>query len=389
MQTWPGPTMTNRSRPRCAGAALAFAAAAALSLAGCSGKDHSADSAPASSGVSLTPAQRQHIRLYTVQSSSFQRAVQVDGVVDFDNDQATSVLAPFSGPVTRILVVPGQHVGKGQALAVVESPDFSAAVGAYRKAAATAANARRLADLDKDLLAHQGVSQREADQAETDAVSAEADRAAAQQALAAMNAGAGAIAGAQQGRAAHAAGVIRAPIAGTVVERLITPGLYLQAGTTPCFTIANLSRVWVMAQVFAADLPSVQVGAPARVLAGDAVLAGRVENVAAEVDPATGAVAARVAVDNPRGLLKKQQYVQVAIDGRQPITGILVPASAILRDDENLPFVYLAEADGSFARRRITQGARAGDNYQVLGGLGAGDRVVVDGAIFVQFMQDQ
>ena len=380
--------MTNESIPRRAHAALALAALAALLLSGCSAKDHPADSAPASSGVALTPAQRQHIQLYTIQPRAFQRAVETDGVVDFDNDQATSVLAPFSGPVTQILVVPGQRVSKGQALAVVASPDFSAAVSAYRKAVVTAANARRLADLDKDLLQHQGVSRREADQAQSDAVGAEADRAAALQALVAMNVGAGAIRDVQQGRTV-ASGVIRAPIAGTVVDRLVTPGLMLQAGTTPCFTIANLSRVWVMAQVFAADLPSVQVGAPAQVQATGASFAGRVENVAAQVDPATGAVAARVAVDNPAGLLKKQEYVRVAIEGRQPIQGILVPASAILRDDENLPFVYVAQPDGGFARRSITQGARAGGDYQVLGGLAAGDRVVVDGAIFVQFMQDQ
>ena len=340
------------------------------------------------SGVALTPAQRQHIRLYTIQPSTFQRGVEANGVVDFDNDRATSVLAPFSGPVTRILVVPGQRVSKGQALAIVASPDFSAAVSAYRKAAATAGNSRRLADLDKDLLQHQGVSQREADQAATDAVNAEADRAAALQALVSMNAGADTIRNLQHGGTASS-GVIRAPIAGTVVDRPITPGLVLQAGTTPCFTIANLSRVWVMAQVFAADLPSVQVGEAARVQATGASFAGRVENVAAQVDPATGAVAARVAVDNPGGLLKKQEYVRVAIEGGQRIVGILVPASAILRDDENLPFVYVAELGGRFARRTITQGRRVADDYEVVGGLVSGDRVVVDGAIFVQFMQDQ
>ena len=380
--------MTDESSPRRGPGALALAAAAALLLASCSGKDRRTDSVAVFSGVALTPAQRQHIRLYTIQPSTFQRGVEANGVVDFDNDRATSVLAPFSGPVTRILVVPGQRVSKGQALAIVASPDFSAAVSAYRKAAATAGNSRRLADLDKDLLQHQGVSQREADQAATDAVNAEADRAAALQALVSMNAGADTIRNLQHGGTASS-GVIRAPIAGTVVDRPITPGLVLQAGTTPCFTIANLSRVWVMAQVFAADLPSVQVGEAARVQATGASFAGRVENVAAQVDPATGAVAARVAVDNPGGLLKKQEYVRVAIEGGQRIVGILVPASAILRDDENLPFVYVAELGGRFARRTITQGRRVADDYEVVGGLVSGDRVVVDGAIFVQFMQDQ
>ncbi len=131
------------------------------------------------------------------------------------------------------------------------------------------------------------------------------------------------------------------------------------------------------------------VGDAATVTADGASYAGRVENVSAQVDPATGAVAARVAVDNPGGALKKQMYVRVAIQGRQASVGLVAPASAILRDDENLPFVYVAQADGAFARRRITQGARVGDGYLVADGLKPGDRIVDDGAVFVQFMQDQ
>ena len=133
--------------------------------------------------VTLTAAQRQHIHLYTVEPSRFHKTIETTGAVDFDNDQATSVLAPFSGPVSRLLVSPGEKVKKGDPLAVVDSPDFAAAVSAYRKAIATAQTNRRLADLDKDLSQHQGVAQREAAQAETDAVNAEADRDAALQAL--------------------------------------------------------------------------------------------------------------------------------------------------------------------------------------------------------------
>ena len=137
--------------------------------------------------VTLTAAQRQNLRLYTVATSKFHKTIEATGVVDFDNDQATSVLAPFSGPVSRLLVSLGDHVKKGEPLAAVDSPDFAAAVSAYRKALATAKTDRRLADLDKDLLQHQGVAQREAEQAETDAVNAEADRDAALQALVSLN----------------------------------------------------------------------------------------------------------------------------------------------------------------------------------------------------------
>ncbi len=342
--------------------------------------------------VTLTAAQRQNIKLYTVTVASFDRTIEATGAVDFDNDQATSVLAPISGPVSRLVVSPGDKVKKGDPLAYVDSPDFATAISTYRKALVTAHTTRRLADLDKDLLQHQGVAQKEADQAETDAASAEADAYAALQTLVSLNVDPQTIKDVEQGRPiARIQGVIRSPIAGTVVEKLISPGQLLQAGTTACFTVADLSRVWVMAQVSNSDLPAVHVGDTVDVITGmDAKpIKGEVDNVAALVNPDTRLVAARVVVNNAHGLLRKQMYVSVRIHSLRPETGMMVPVSSILRDDENLPFVYVAQSDGSFARRSVTQGYRVGDQFQIPNGLRAGDQIVVDGGIFVQFMQNQ
>ena len=387
------PTPRRRAGARVA-TVLALATLALVN--GCSSHtDDSAHAAPASavaSNVTLSAAQRQHIGLYTVAASSYRRAIETTGTVDFDNDQATSVLAPFSGPVTRLLVSPGDQVSKGQPLALVDSPDFASAISAYSKALVTAKNARRLSDADKDLVQHDGVAQREAQQAQTDAANADADRDAALQALLALGVDRQVIKAIEQSRPmARIQAVIRAPIAGTVVEKLITPGQLLQAGTTACFTVADLSRVWVMAQLSGAELASVSVGDPADIITGTGSrnLAGTVANVAALVNPDTRLVAARVVVDNPGDVLKKQMYVSVVIHARQPSRGILIPVSAVLRDDENLPFVYVAQRDDSFARRHVTLGYRSGDSDDIAAGLTAGERVVVDGGIFVQFMQSQ
>ncbi len=157
-----------------------------LMLAACS-PDSGEQKTAAASNVTLTDAQKKNIRILAVAPSSFHKSVDTNGIVDFDNDQATSVLAPISGPVSRLLVSPGDHVTRGQPLATVASPDYATAIGAYRTAIVAAAAARRVANMDKDLLAHQGVSQREAAQAETDAVTAEAGRAAALRTLASLN----------------------------------------------------------------------------------------------------------------------------------------------------------------------------------------------------------
>ncbi|MDE2182743.1 MAG: efflux RND transporter periplasmic adaptor subunit [Alphaproteobacteria bacterium] len=364
---------------------------AAALIAGCSPKSDKQEGGAASGEVALTAAQRAHIQVYTVAPTSFHKTIVANGIVDFDNDQATSVIAPFSGPVARLLVPLGEQVKKGQALAIVDSSDFASAVGTYRKTFAAARTARRLADLDKDLVQHQGVSRREADQAESDAVGAEADRDAALQALVALSIDPKTIKDIQAGRpVSRIDGAIRAPIGGTVVEKLITPGELLAGGTTPCFTIANLSRVWVMAQVFGADVASVARGDTAEIDTGiSKTITGSVDNVAAVVDPDTRSVAVRIVADNPDVLLKKQMYVRVQIRSERPSTGLLVPASAILRDDENLPFVFVVKRDGGFARQHVTPGYRDGDRYDITSGLKSGDRVVSNGALFLQFMQNQ
>ena len=368
------------------------ALAAVFALSGCTPRDDNSPAPLTATDIKLTSAQRQNIQLYRVAPSRYHRTLETTAVVDFDNDQATSVLAPFSGPVSRLLVAQDDEVTKGQPLAVVDSPDFATALSTYQKALATAQTNRRLADLDKDLVQHNGVSQREYEQAQTDALNAEADRDAALRALVSLNVPAATIEALRQGKPVAApGGIIRSPVAGTVVERLITPGQLLQAGSTACFTIANLSRVWVMARLFGSDLSAVSVGDPAEVVTGvDAhTFAGTVDKVSALVDPDTRAVTVRVVADNPQHALRKQMYVRVLIHSHNESAGVLIPVSAVLRDDENLPFVYVAQPDGSFARRHITLGSRVANQYEAPAGLRDGDQIVVSGGLFVQFMQSQ
>src|SRR6476620_5100966 len=334
----------------------AIATAFALALvAACSSSPDDNAAAPTVTNVRLTKAQRAHLQLFTVVPIGYRQRIEAPGTVDFDNNQSTSVVSPFTGLVTRILVALGQPVAKGQALAAVASADVANAVAAYRKAAVTSANARRVAAADRDLAAHNGISEREAAQAQTDAASAEADRVAALQALASM--------GASPNSGLN--GIIRAPVSGVIADKTVTPGQLLQAGSSTAFTVANLSQVWVLAQIAPDDLSKVGYGDAATIDPGNGTgpFHGTVEHIGATVNPDTRAIVARIIAPNPGGLLKKQMFVDVSIESGRVSTGLLVPVSAVLRDDQNLPFVYVALPDGSFARR--------------------------NGALFLQFMQSQ
>ncbi|MDE2225988.1 MAG: efflux RND transporter periplasmic adaptor subunit [Xanthomonadaceae bacterium] len=364
----------------------------AVCLAGCSGKPSAQQSSTTPHNVTLTKAQQGSIRIYTVEPARYHTTITTTGVVDFDHNHATDILAPFSGAVTKVLVTQGQRVAKGQPLAEVASPDFAAAAGAYRQTVLAAKAADAVASNDHDLFAHQAISQRENAQAQADAASADANRDAALQTLVALHMDPQTIAAIRDGKpAAGGQGVIRAPIAGTLVAKSIAPGQTLAAGTTPCFTVADTATMWVMANVFGDDAAHVRVGDPATVVTGDGgkPVAGTITNVGAVVDPDTRSVAARVRVDNADGALKKQMYVTVHIRSHDAYGGLLVPVSAVLRDDENLPFVYAIESDGSYARRPVTLGTRVDDRYVVPEGLHPGDKVVVDGSIFLQFIQSQ
>lgn len=368
---------------------------ALLAAAGCGSKPEAdaATSAPAkSSAFTIPAAQRERIGVHAVAPSSFHPVVNTTGTVAFDGDQSTQVLAPISGPVVRILVQPGDHVKKGQALAYVSSPDFAAAVADYRKAQATARNAQRVADLDEQLFKNDAIARRDMEQAQTDAVSANADRDAALQQLHALGVDDTTLQALEAGQPVQAAyGVIRAPIEGTLVERLITPGQLLQAGTTPCFTVADISKMWVMANVYESDLANVHTGDAATVTtsAFPRSFAGVVDNIAALVDPGTKATAVRILVPNRERLLKKDMYVNVAIRSRNTRTGILVPVAAVLRDEDNTPFVFVQDSTGGYEHRTVRLGERVDAQYEILSGLAPGDRVVSEGGLFLQFAQSQ
>ena len=373
---------------------LGSVAFAALLLAGCSPKTAApAEAQPTPGELTITADQRARLKVLTVHPASFHRTIETTGTVGFDADRSTTILAPISGPVLRVLVELGVVVKAGDPLAEVNSPDYAAAITGYRKAVVTAQNLRKIADLNKDLFAADALARRDLEQSQVDAGNAEADRDAALQQLRSLGVPDEAIHAVEMGgsRPATADGLIRSPLAGTVVEKLVGPGQLLQAGTTPCFTVADLSDMWIATDVFEAQLASIAVGDTAEIVtsASMAPIAGRVDNISALLDPSTRAVGVRVIAENPGDVLKKQMYVHVLVHSRKASTGLLVPVAAILRDDENLPFVYLAQAGGSFARRPVTLGTRDGDNYEITAGLTDGDQVVVDGGLFMQFQQNQ
>jgi cobalt-zinc-cadmium efflux system membrane fusion protein len=346
---------------------------------------------PKPSNLTVTAEQRQRIHLVTVKTVAFRPTVDATGNVAFNGDHSTQVLSPVSGPAIHVIAEPGEFVHKGDALADVSSPDFAAAVAAYRKAETAFRNAKRIYVQDSALFKNDALARTELEQAQSDVASADADVGAAIEGMRSLGVDEDQIQAVRDGKKTSIAAVVRAPIDGTIVEKLISQGQLLAAGTTPCYTIADLSTMWVLANVFANDLGDVSVGQPAEIVTHTArgPMPGRLDYIASLADPGTKAVQVRIVVPNANRALRRDMFVQVQIKSSSEHRGILAPVSSVMRDEQNLPYVFVTAPGNSFARRKITLGNRFGDSYEIAQGLVDGDQVVADGALFLQFAETQ
>jgi cobalt-zinc-cadmium efflux system membrane fusion protein len=373
-------------------ARAALLATSILSVACSPTPSATAEAAATPASFSVTPDQRKRFTVTPAAITTFRPTLEVTGSVAFDGDHSTQVIAAISGPVTRLVVNPGARVKAGDVLATVSSPDFAVAVATYRKALEAERNAKRIQARNEQLFANDALARNDLDQSRADAVSATADVDAAAQGLTAIGVEGAVIAAIRDGKqTSPVEGAIRSPIAGVVVEKLINPGQLLQAGSTAAFTVADLRSMWVLANVYERDLALVTAGETVEILtdAHPGPIAGRVDYVSAMVDAGTKATTVRIVAQNPGETLKRDMFVRVQVRAKTARQGILVPDAAVLRDDQNLPFVFVAKTDGTFERHRVTLGAHVWTRYEITTGVKVGDPVVANGALFIQFAESQ
>jgi cobalt-zinc-cadmium efflux system membrane fusion protein len=328
--------------------------------------------------------QMSHVQVVTIQPAKLTRTLRLTGAVAYNAFKTTPVFTQVGGPVSRILVVPGQHVRQGEPMLEVTSPDYSQLLDTYLKARDTFRVADKNYDRAKDLYEHNAIAERDLLQAESDHNQAQADLNAAEQGMKILG-----IKNPEDLVKAPASAEIPliAPIGGDVVERLVAPGQVMQAGQTQAFTISDMSAVWVLANVYQTDLAYVKTGDDV-VVQTDAYpdsFHGKISYISAALDPNTRTLQARIVVDNPGEKLKKDMYCTATVTAGSIPNAIAVPDAAVLRDDENQPFVYVATGSNQFGRRAVEIGASQNGQTQVLKGLSVGEEVVGDGSLFLQF----
>jgi len=359
-----------------------------LAIAGC---DHHEPSAYEDTAKTATPGlftvppeQMQHIQLYTVTPTETKRVLRLTGTVAYNGFETTPVISSVGGPVTRIVVAPGVRVSRGQPMLYVSSPDYAQLRATYLKVRDAFSLADRSYARARDLYEHHAIAQADLLGAESARTQTQADLQNAEQSLRVL--GISNPESVLKGSAVPEV-PLRAPISGEVVDQESAAGQLLIAGQTQCFTISNLSTVWVMVNIYQQDLAFVHVGDPVTIHT-DAYgedFQGKISYISAALDATSRTLQARIVTRNPEGKLKKDMYVIANVVAETIKDALTVPDTALLRNTENQPYVYVSTDNGKFAERTLNTGASTDGRTQVLSGLKPGDKVVAEGALFLQF----
>ncbi len=371
--------------------ALAAASVIILVFIGCQGSRSKAS--PGSSGdqksgnaelFTIPQEQMAHVQVLTVQPTTLPRTLRLTGAVAYNSFRTTPVITQVSGPVSRVVVVPGQKVQKGEPMLYVASPDYSQLRTNYLKAKEAYALAQKAYARARDLYEHKAIAEQNLEQAQSAEIQAGGDLASAQAALKVM----GITDPDELVKAPPSFEVpVKAPISGLVVEQDVSAGQLIQPGTTQCFMISDTGNVWVLVNIYQKDLPYVRVGDTVTIQTDTypEVFHGRISYVAASLDPNTRTLQARIETNNPGEKLKKDMYVVATVNAGTIPNAVALPDAAVLRDSENQPFVYAAAGSNQFGRRAVTLGESLNGQTQITSGLKAGDEVIGNGSLFLQF----
>jgi len=329
------------------------------------------------------------IEVVTPQARMRRGILETSGKVQFNEETVTRVHSPVTGRVVEVLSKPGDVIEAGHPLFVIESQDLSQAKSDYSKAITDVERADRALRLAKELFEVKAIPQKDIREAESDyrKAIAERERAASRLRTLGMTETQIADVGARSDTSTRL--VIHAPRSGVVVERNIVHGQVVAYGQsdTPVnlFVIADLSTMWVLADVYEPDIPRVQRDQPVTVTLpccpGER-FEGRVSYISDIVDKDTRTIKVRAVVPNRGRLLKAEMFVKVAI--ATGATRVLaLPASALHRDQNQL-FVLVQKNKDEYERRPVKVGNDIEGGVEILEGVGPGDRVVTTGSILLK-----
>jgi len=361
----------------------AFLIVAWLALAACEAKE----AAPATTATKSGPGTLQlppgsphlsFIKIEEVKATDSSGPLALTARVGFDEDHTQRVSSPIDGRVTKLTVEPGDAVKAGQRLFELTSPEVGRIQSDAQKAHQDLSVAQRALDRVQKMRADGAASEKDLVQAQADFKKATSDLERNEAQLKALRI---------NESDPTVTAEVRAQIAGTVVIRNVLVGQEVRADAAePLITISNLDTVWVSADVYEQDLGMVEQGAVAHLHAPaypDETFTGIVGHVGDVIDAQSRTVKIRCVFPNEDHRLKSGMFVKVDVESKGGKRVILVPSKAVLNEGE-VTKAIVALDHNVFKERVIEVGPERDGKVRVLSGLSAGEKIVTDGALFVE-----
>jgi cobalt-zinc-cadmium efflux system membrane fusion protein len=341
--------------------------------------------------VRLSDSQLASIHVGAVTDHEFQIQMEAVGSIDFNEDMSVQVFTPYQGRIIQTFADLGDEVKKGQILFTIESPDFIAAESNLISASGVLEQSSSALERAKKLYAAQGIDQNDYETAVANQQTAEGALRAARDAVAIFGKTDAEIDRIVATRQVEPALIVKSPISGHVTARNAAPGLLEQPGNAPApYSVADLSTMWMLANVPEADIPVYHVGQQLRVEVAaypDRRFTGKVTAIGATVDPNTRRTTLRSTIRDPEHALRSGMFATFVIQVGDPVQAPAVPLNGVVREGDGTMSVWVVQSDRhQFKRRLVKLGLQQDGFDQILDGLRPGETIAVDGAILLSNM---
>jgi membrane fusion protein, heavy metal efflux system len=343
-----------------------------------------------SASIELNDKQLTSVKVERVDGREFPREKQAVGTIDFNEEMLTQVFTPYQGRIIGLFAKVGDEVKKGQTLFTIDSPDLLAADSNLIAAAGVLdLTTRNLARLRK-LYETRAVSQHDLEQAVSDQQTAEGALRAARDAVRIFGKTEAEIDQIVKERKADPTLVVPSPISGRITARNAAPGLFVQPGNAPApFTVADISTMWMLANVAERDVPAFHLGQEVKVTVvsfpGE-VFEGRISTMDSMVDPNSRRLLVRSEISDPGHELRAGMFATYVIRIGDPMRSPAVPLDGVVREGDGAMTVWVTTDRRRFTQRTVRIGLQKDGFRQILEGLQPGELVAGEGAVFLSNM---
>jgi cobalt-zinc-cadmium efflux system membrane fusion protein len=341
--------------------------------------------APTAEGIRLAGEIASRLKWHVVSEKRLPRSLTVAGRVEFNEDQRARVLAPLAGQISELNVKVGDDVANGQVLFSLRSREVAQLMTEFIEIRRDLDLSEKTLAMTKDLFEHQAASRISLQQAENDVAKNKAKLARTRESLRLFG-----LAPPEELSAALDTPIaVKCPLGGTVVERSVTNGQFVQPESGPLLSVADMSTVWVLAEVFERDVRFVKPGLNGVVTTTaypDSKFIAKVARLHDVVDNETRTVKVRFLVSNPDRNLKPEMFASVSLFLADSEPALTVPAAAVITEDGQ-NHVYVQAGEERVLKRRVELATEGGAELRVRSGLRAGDRVVAGGTLLVRQLE--